>query len=1236
MANFYYSEPISFVEAPAGQAGRGIQSITFAYCRTETDVQPTAGWELTFPAVDAAKPYLWTQITYNYTTGGAEIAYTVTKNGEDGKPGEPGKDGTQITSITTTYARADNGITAPTVWYTTIAETDATLPYLWMRVIYNYSDNTSSEPQYSVTKNGKDGDNASITVAPTVIYKGLTRDLTSHKAEVQLVYNDEVQTLADTTRIEVNLNYTLTQGVHYFRLDDENYLFIEFAADEEKRTISQIIPSSTFYYRTGITNNIDVQPLMGKWSAAKINAGTPILVHTTVDEETNQETSGQIKLDTYLYLQYQTEEGNFVDYLGDSILTQIGSYIAVAVDDGADLNEFHANNWEQLTWHALVGYEQVKNLALSTSISEDQQTLYVVLSSYAAEYNGLQFTGYYKDKVVCHYILPFSLDKDLLALGNINENGDVVIADNKVAADSIAANAVIAEKIDAGAVQTEKIAAGAVSADKIATIGLQSKEQVKFDTGSPYTTQGSLISFGYQAEQAAGIYFPKFYIDQNGNAGFKGSITAEAGATFAGWTLDSASIKDSSGTMGLYHSNDIAVQSLVSDGKSPYRFFSGGIISNTTMPVFAVLADGSLYSSHAKMAGLDIANGRVSGILRIGNSEVGIKIDGENGIISSPNYSDNLGWFINKDGNAAFNNLTARGKLTSVVFEQNTMSAVGGDLYVSPTVYFSKGIEIDDTTLRQQPTEPLILTFGQAITGFGKDGLVLLNFIAELDNGEIYNYKDLQGIITELNEESVSIKIERNDLNSKNSSNIPAFIQPGCMMTSIGTTANSTYILISATKGPYIEAHAAALNDKATRPSARLGNLSDISDDDFGGFLEGYGLYSTNAYLRGQLMLPGAGITDQSSIQVADSAVRLWAGKNGNSIADSNFVVTEDGSLYANKGVFRGIIEATDGTFSGTLKTAGIVIGKNSSSQKENEFFVGYTSNPTSVDDYALRINQQGLAIWEGGLAAYSDYLNGWQGGATTRNASLTVAPYGSIDNDEKAMYPYLSLIDSQTPHLTAKGLHIFDVDKTLIGKSLKVAANKISFLQITPIASVKGSEEKWIATNVTYTFSQDSGTFAPYGNDYFMTEYSKTNDLSSFGEKGVDIPIILSFTTSTGVTYTECKGYLLLAIDGTPCIYLSASMAGIEQEVSLQAGCTITKANIAMISSYKDVESAAYQKQELGSISMTTTDESGELCLTNNNAIRIDAAALKFDEKIKISVTEKGLNFIIVGSEKE
>lgn len=76
-----------------GASGRGISgfSVAYAVSTSGTDT-PTSGWQPTIPAVPAGQ-YLWTRVTYTYTTGDPTSAYTVARQGATGPQGKPGKDG---------------------------------------------------------------------------------------------------------------------------------------------------------------------------------------------------------------------------------------------------------------------------------------------------------------------------------------------------------------------------------------------------------------------------------------------------------------------------------------------------------------------------------------------------------------------------------------------------------------------------------------------------------------------------------------------------------------------------------------------------------------------------------------------------------------------------------------------------------------------------------------------------------------------------------------------------------------------------------------------------------------------------------------------------------------------------------------------------------------------------------------------------------------------------------------
>lgn len=251
------------------------------------------------------------------------------------------------------------------------------------------------------------------------------------------------------------------------------------------------------------------------------------------------------------------------------------------------------------------------------------------------------------------------------------------------------------------------------------------------------------------------------------------------------------------------------------------------------------------------------------------------------------------------------------------------------------------------------------------------------------------------------------------------------------------------YLTAAAKDSPYIDIYDEIANEGAADiplPKVRLGNLSGIVNDLFtknSSPLTGYGLYGSNVYLTGEFVLPNVGISNQNiiaydGVQYLDAAnnqdktIRIWAGAERPYIKNSNgddsidesakiapFIVTQDGALYASKGIFSGEVNATSGTFSGVIKAAGIIIDRkdidNTSPLKGSEhFFVGYEEDPQTFDDYILNINKDGLSIWEGALRVYSDSAS------YNTNLIKTNRIYGYDDNYTEPL-PYFYLSDSFT-----------------------------------------------------------------------------------------------------------------------------------------------------------------------------------------------------------------------------
>jgi len=144
--------------------------------------------------------------------------------------------------------------------------------------------------------------------------------------------------------------------------------------------------------------------------------------------------------------------------------------------------------------------------------------------------------------------------------------------------------------------------------------------------------------------------------------------------------------------VGLYSGTTITA----GKDNSPVRFFAGG--TQPSERKFLVTESGFLKATEADITGsITVEDGYVKQYFYVGEKNNGIVLDGTNGSLHSAIYSSSTsGWHIDKDGNSEFNNITARGKLTSVIFETNKRSAVAGLLYIAPSLAIDKNIIIND------------------------------------------------------------------------------------------------------------------------------------------------------------------------------------------------------------------------------------------------------------------------------------------------------------------------------------------------------------------------------------------------------------------------------------------------------------------------------------------------------------------------------------------------------------
>ena len=120
---------------------------------------------------------------------------------------------------------------------------------------------------------------------------------------------------------------------------------------------------------------------------------------------------------------------------------------------------------------------------------------------------------------------------------------------------------------------------------------------------------------------------------------------------------------------------------------------------------------------------INATGGNFSSLVTVGkdnsdNSKPYIKIDGSSNIdatISSSRYSQDgtsYGWMINADGDAVFNNITARGAIKTAVFEYAEIQAVGGIFVFRPSSTI-RSAAVDGNNLILTVEKPILFKAGQ-------------------------------------------------------------------------------------------------------------------------------------------------------------------------------------------------------------------------------------------------------------------------------------------------------------------------------------------------------------------------------------------------------------------------------------------------------------------------------------------------------------------------------------------
>lgn len=356
--------------------------------------------------------------------------------------------------------------------------------------------------------------------------------------------------------------------------------------------------------------------------------------------------------------------------------------------------------------------------------------------------------------------------------------------------------------------------------------------------------------------------------------------------------------------------------------KSNNLFLASGAYANASY-AFEVYDTGLLLTKNIRAEGGSLGTLDIDGILNVGTD--GVIIDGISGSIHSKSYDSMNGWSILKDGSAYFNNATVRGSIKTAVFEYNTVQAVGGTVLVRPSATIRTFFSTDNQTF--------IFTVDNSI-GF------LIGDLCCAQIGTVFD-DAIYGTIDAINGMEITVTFSNEITNetflsSLEGAPLVTFGKDGDVGISINSSNSNTFSTSRAIT--VFEKNGSAFDPKIILGLIPIGmGLGEIENT--------YGLYAENVYLKGRMISSAeiggiqysSGLNTESNIQIPgesdSSPIVFWAGAMNDQVQNAPFKVTRNGTVYAEKGVFKG-------TITGSLVKSSIIIGENArtslNTDKEN------------------------------------------------------------------------------------------------------------------------------------------------------------------------------------------------------------------------------------------------------------------------------------------------------------
>ena len=348
-----------------------------------------------------------------------------------------------------------------------------------------------------------------------------------------------------------------------------------------------------------------------------------------------------------------------------------------------------------------------------------------------------------------------------------------------------------------------------------------------------------------------------------------------------------------------------------------------------------------------------------------------IILDGRTSTISAGSIGNIL--FSIDPNQAIFNNIVAKGKITTAIFEYAKTQTVGGSMLFKPSYkissYTGSSIILEDEYFGEVNDYIYVVDSEGSI----KQGINKVTAISSSNKREI----TLQNSLSDDDKAYFIIDVGKDGdlligVNANDSPN--AFLQP------LGMTFATLNI---------------ANNAPRYTTNLFLGDLTSIG-------LTGYGLYGDNVYLNGSLTTVSssnkyAGVNTISQVNFTKksndtSPIIFWAGATSNTEADiqnAPFQVTEQGTIYASQGVFTGSIISNSTIEASHIYTVHLHGGTEGASSALNIYDTSqgiiFKNSSGSTPTELFRINGSGLGYGD------STFIKISSGGVEYTGNKLTI-----------------------------------------------------------------------------------------------------------------------------------------------------------------------------------------------------------------------------------------------------